>query len=96
MENIDQLTPRVYVGEHFIEAISEVEPDSIVEGKDPDRTEDSNQLLQDIRFKTTITGWSHRDQQHRDTVLLSLQNEPMAKRMQEIRGVGSGSRDVDA
>ena len=72
-----------HVGEHFIEDISEVEPDSIVEGEDPDRTEDSNQLLQDIRFQDTIRGWSHRAQQHRITTLLDLQNDPMTKRMQE-------------
>ena len=44
------------VGKHFIEAISEVDPGSVVEGEDPDRTEDPNQLLQNIRFKTTIRG----------------------------------------
>ena len=42
------------VGEHFIESISEVESVSLVEGIDPDRTEDPNQLLQNIRFKVTI------------------------------------------
>ena len=66
-----------------MEAITEVKQDSIVEVADPDRTEDSNQLLQDIRFKVTIRGWSHRTQQHRSTALLSLQNEAMSKRMQE-------------
>ena len=74
-----------HVGEHFIESISEVEPDSIVEGEDPDRTENSNQFLQDIRFKTTIRGWSHRTQQHRGTALLSLQNEHMSRKMQETQ-----------
>jgi hypothetical protein len=71
------------VGNHFIEAISEVESGSIVEGEDPDRTEDPNQLLQNIRFKTTIIGWSHRTHQHRATAILSLQNEPLARRMRE-------------
>ena len=31
------------VGKHFIEAISEAEPGSVVEGEDPDRTEDPSQ-----------------------------------------------------
>ena len=72
-----------HVGEHFIEAITEVEQDSIVEGEDLDRTEDSDQLLQGIQFKATIRGWSHRAQQHRATTLPSLRNEPMVKRIQE-------------
>ena len=53
------------VGKHFIETISEVEPDSIIEGEDPGRTADPNQLLQTIRSKSTIRGWSHRTHQHR-------------------------------
>ena len=57
-----------HVGEYFIEDITEVEQDSIVEGEDSDRTEDSDQLLQDIRFKASIKGWSHRAQQHLATV----------------------------
>jgi hypothetical protein len=69
------------VGKHFIETISEVEPDSIIEGEDPGRTADPNQLLQTIRSKSTIRGWSHRTHQHRATALLSLQNEPLARRM---------------
>ena len=56
-----------HVGQHFIESILEVEPDSIVVGEDPDRTEDSNHLLQDIRFKARVRGWSHRSQQHQAT-----------------------------
>ena len=71
------------VGEHFIETISEVEPDSWVEGVDPDRTEDPNQLLQNIRFKATIRGWSHRTHQHHVTTLLNLQNEHLGRRMCE-------------
>ena len=71
------------MGEHFIEAISEVEPDSLVEGVVPDRTEDPNQLIQNIRFKATIRGWSHQAHQHRATALLSLQNEPLVRRMRE-------------
>ena len=38
------------VGKHFIEAISEVEPGSVVEGEDPDRTEDPSQA----RFKANF------------------------------------------
>ena len=74
------------VGEHFIDDITEVKQDSIVEVIESDRIEDSNQLLQDILFKETIRGWSHRDQEHRVTTLLNfanLQNEPMSKRMTE-------------
>ena len=71
------------VGDHFIESISEVDPSSLVEGVDPDRTEDPNQLLQNIRFKTTVRGWSHRPHQHRDTTLLNLQNEPLGRRIRE-------------
>jgi hypothetical protein len=71
------------VGEHFIEAISEVESGSLVEGVVPDRTEDPNQLIQNIRFKATIRGWSHQAHQHRVTALLSLQNEPLVRRMRE-------------
>ena len=71
------------VGKHFIEAISEAEPGSVVEGEDPDRTEDPSQLLQNIRFKATIRGWSHRAHQHRATALLSLQNEALVRRMHE-------------
>jgi hypothetical protein len=63
--------------------MSEVESDSLVEGEDPDRTEDPNQLLQNIRFKATIRGWSHRTNQHRATALLSLQDEPMVRRIRE-------------
>ena len=58
--------------EHFIESISEVEPDSIVEGETPNRTEDSNQLLQDIRFKTTIRGWSHHHSRLRNLVAWTI------------------------
>ena len=50
--------------------------------EDPDRTEDSNQLLQDIRFKATIRGWSRRTQQHRTIALLILQHEHMAEKME--------------
>ncbi len=71
------------VGKNFIEVISEVEPGSVVEGEVPHRTEDPNQLLQNIRFKTTIRGWSHRDHQHSVTSLLSLQDEPLVRRMSE-------------
>ena len=71
------------VGENFIATISEVEPDSLVEGVVPDRTEDPNQLIQNIRFKATIRGWSHQAHQHRATALLSLQNEPLVRRMRE-------------
>ena len=71
------------VGKYFTEAILEVEPDSNVEGEDLGRTEDPNQFLQNIRFKATIRGWSHRAHQHRATTLLSLQNEPLVRRMHE-------------
>jgi hypothetical protein len=72
------------VGDHFIEAISEVDPGSLEEGVDPDRTEDPNQRLQTIRFKATIRGWSHRTHQHRVTILLNLQNEPLGRRIREF------------
>ena len=71
------------VGEHFIEAISEVESDSLLEGVAPDRTEDPKQILQNVRFKATIRGWSHQSHQHRATALLSLQNEPLVRRIRE-------------
>ena len=36
------------MGEYFIEDISEIEPDSMLEGEFPDRTEDSNQLQNEL------------------------------------------------
>ena len=77
---ISQPTPG---GRLFIESISEVDPGSLVEGVDPDRTEDPNQLLQNTRFEATIRGWSHRVHQHRVTTLLNLQNEPLGRRIRE-------------
>ena len=81
---------------HFIETISEVEPDSLVEGEDPDRTEDPDQPLQNIRFKVTIRGWSHRANQHRVTTLLSLQDEPLVRRILEnqVHGLPADKKTV--
>jgi hypothetical protein len=53
------------VGELFIETITEVAYDPVVaEVSDQGRTEDPLiHLVQDMRFKAAIRGWSHQEQQ---------------------------------
>ena len=73
-----------HVGEHFIEAITEVEYDSVVEAAtDQNRAEDLIHLAQNIRFKAAIRGWSHQAQQLRATALLRLNDISMTREMQE-------------
>ena len=71
------------VGEHFIEAIIVTEQDSIEEGRGIEQTEEMDRSWQEIKFKVAIRGWSHRTEQCRANAILPLQNDLMAKRMQE-------------
>ena len=73
-----------HVGEHFIEAITEVKYDSLTElATDQRRAEDPMHLTQDIKFKVAIRGWSHQAQQLRATALLRLNDISMTREMQE-------------
>ncbi len=70
------------VGELFIESITEVAYDPAVgEASDHGRTEDPILLAQDMRFKVVIRGWRHQSQQLRATVLVSLNDISLVRKM---------------
>ena len=72
------------VGEIFIETVTEVAYDPVVaETSDQVRTEDPIHLVQDMRFKAAIRGWSHQAQQLPTTALLSLNDRSLVREMQE-------------
>ena len=73
-----------HVGERFIEEVTEVTYDpEVAEALDQVRTEDPIHLAQDMRFKSVIRGWTHKDQQLRATTLLSFNDISLARDMQE-------------
>ncbi len=74
------------MGEIFIEVVTEVAYDPVVaEESDQIRVEDPIHLVQDMRFKAAIRGWSHQDQQLRATALLNLNDISLVREMQENR-----------
>ena len=74
------------MGEIFIETVTEVAYDPVAaEESDQIRVEDPIHLSQDMRFKSTIRGWSNQTQQLRATALLNLNDISLVREMQENR-----------